>query len=82
VTAAIAQTVQPGVQGATQARPPLQTAQAPAAGGAASGASTAAAAGGAGGATIAGTVIYVGIGLAAVAGSASGSGSPAVTHNP
>jgi len=82
VTAAIAQTVQPRGQGATQVRPPLQTAQAPAAGGAASGASTATAAGGAGGANIAGTVIYVGIGLAAVAGTASGSGSPAVTHNP
>lgn len=82
VTAAIAQTVQPSGQGATQARPPLQTAQAPAAGGAASGASTATAAGAAGGATIAGTVVYVSIGLAAVAGTLSGSGSPAVTHNP
>ena len=82
VTAAIAQTVQPRGQGAAQVRPPLQTAQAPAAGGAASGASTGTAAGGAGGANIAGTLVYVGIGLAAVAGTASGSGSPAVTHTP
>jgi hypothetical protein len=81
VTAAIAQTVQPRGATPAEARPPLQTAQAPAAGGAASGASTAAA-GGAGGATLAGTVVYVGIGVAAVAGSMSGSGSPAVTHNP
>ena len=85
VTAAIAQTVQPSGQGATQVRPPLQTAQAPApapAGGAASGASTATGATGAGGATIAGTLVFVGIGLAAVAGSTSGSGSPAVSHTP
>jgi hypothetical protein len=82
VTAAIAQTVQPRGQGAAQVRPPLQTAQAQTPGGAASGASTATAAGGAGGATMAGTIVYVGIGVAAVAGSASGSGSPAVTHNP
>jgi hypothetical protein len=82
VTAAVAQSVQPRADTPAQARPPLQTAQAPAAGGAASGASSAAVAGGAGGATIAGTVVYVGIGLAAVAGSLSGSGSPAVTHNP
>jgi len=82
VTAAIAQTVQPRGQGATQVRPPLQTAQAPAAGGAASGASTATGGTAGGGATIVGTVVFVGIGLAAVAGTASGSGSPAVTHNP
>ena len=82
VTAAIAQSVQPRADTPAQARPPLQTAQAPAAGGAASGSSTATAAAGAGGATIAGTVVYVGIGLAAVAGTMSGSGSPAVTHTP
>ena len=83
VTAAIAQSVQPRADTTGQARPPLQTAQAPAAGGAAAGSSTATAAAGAGGATIAGTVVYVGIGLAAVAGTLSGgSGSPAVTHNP
>ena len=82
VTVAVAQTVQqPGA--ATQVRPPLQTAQAPApAGGAAPGASTATAATGAGGATIAGTLVFVGIGLAAVAGSTSGSASPAVSHTP
>jgi len=82
VTVAIAQTVQqPGA--ATQVRPPLQTAQAPAPeGGAAPGASTATAATGAGGATIAGTLVFVGIGLAAVAGSTSGSASPAVSHTP
>jgi hypothetical protein len=80
VTAAVAQTIQPRGATPAQARPPLQTAQAP--GGAASGASTATAAGGAGGATMAGTIVYVGIGVAAVAGTASGSGSPAVTHNP
>jgi len=82
VTVAVAQTVQPR-GAATQVRPPLQTAQAPApAGGAASGASTATGATGAGGATIAGTLVFVGIGLAAVAGSTSGSGSPAVSHTP
>jgi hypothetical protein len=82
VTVAIAQTVQqPGA--ATQVRPPLQTAQAPApAGGAAPGASTATAATGASGTMIAGTLVFVGIGLAAVAGSTSGSASPAVSHNP
>lgn len=84
-TVAIAQSVQRSGQGATQARPPLQTAQAPAPapdGGAASRASTATVAGGAGGTTIAGTLVFVGIGLAAVAGSAGGSGSPAVSHKP
>ena len=82
VTVAIAQTVQqPGA--ATQVRPPLQTAQAPApAGGAAPGASTATAATGASGTMIAGTLVFVGIGLAAVAGSTSGSASPAVSHTP
>jgi len=84
VTVAVAQTVQqPGA--ATQVRPPLQTAQAPApapAGGAAPGASTATAATGASGTMIAGTLVFVGIGLAAVAGSTSGSASPAVSHTP
>jgi len=83
VTFAVAQTVQPSGQGATQVRPPLQTAQAPApAGGAAPGASTATAATGASGTMIAGTLVFVGIGLAAVAGSTSGSASPAVSHTP
>jgi hypothetical protein len=83
VTVVVAQTVQPRVQGATQARPPLQTAQAPAAGGAATGASTATAAGAAsvGGAT-AGTVAFVSLGVAAVAGAASDSGGSTVTHTP
>ena len=86
VTASIAQTVQPrgtSGQGASQVRPPVHTAQAPAAGGAATGASTATAATAAsvGGAT-AGTVAFVGIGAAAVAGAASDANASTVTHNP
>lgn len=83
VTASIAQTVQPRVQGATQARPPLQTAQAPAPGGAASGASTFT--GGATatvGGTTAGAVAFVSLGAAAVAAAASDASSSTVTHNP
>ena len=79
VTAAIAQTVQPRVQGTTQVRPALQTAQAP--GGAASGASTAGATA-AVGTTTAGTVAFVSLGAAAVAGAASDNSSSTVTHNP
>jgi len=80
VTAALAQTVQP--RGATQARPPLQTAQAPVAGGAASGASAATAAGAAATATV-GAVTFVTFGVVAVAGaSGSVSGDATVTHTP
>ena len=78
VTAALAQTVQP--RGATQARPPLQTAQAPVAGGAASGASAATAAGAAATATV-GAVTFVTFGVVAVAG-ASQSSETTVTHTP
>lgn len=81
MTAAIAQTVQPRNQGATQVRPPLQTAQAPAAGGAASGASTAAGATAVGTAT-AGTVAFVSLGAVAVVAAVSDSSSSTVTHNP
>lgn len=80
VTVSIAQTVQPRVQGATQARPPLQTAQAPS--GAASGASTATAATAPVGGTTAGAVAFVSMGVAAVAAAASDSSGSTVTHNP
>lgn len=80
VTASVAQTVQPRVQGATQARPPLQTAQAP--GGAASGGSTATAATATVGGTTAGAVAFVSMGVAAVSAAASDSSSSTVTHNP
>jgi len=80
VTAAIAQTVQPRGQGATQVRPPLQTAQAP--GGAAVGGSTATGATAVVGATTAGTVTFVTMGAVAVAGAASDNNSSTVTHNP
>lgn len=80
VTASIAQTVQPRVQGATQARPPLQTAQAP--GGAASGASTGTAATAAVGGTTAGAVAFVSMGIVAVSAAVSDSSSSTVTHNP
>ena len=81
VTAAIAQTVQPRGQGTTQARPPLQTAQAP--GGAASGASTAGATA-AVGTTTAGAVGFVTLGAVAVSAAASdqNSSSATVTHTP
>jgi len=81
VTAAIAQTVQPRGQGATQVRPPLQTAQAP--GGAASGASTAGATA-AVGTTTAGAVGFVTLGAVAVSAAASdqNSSSTTVTHTP
>ena len=81
VTVAVAQTVQqPGA--ATQVRPPLQTAQAPVAGGAASGASAATAAGAAATATV-GAVTFVTFGVVAVAGaSGSVSGDATVTHTP
>lgn len=81
VTAAIAQTVQPRGQGATQVRPPLQTAQAP--GGAAAGASTAGATA-AVGTTTAGTVGFVTLGAVAVAAAVSdqSGGGSTVTHTP
>jgi hypothetical protein len=84
VTAAIAQTVQPRTQGATQARPPIQTAQAPA-GGVATGASTATAATTAtAGAVAAGTATFVTFGAVAVGSAAADSGSSGatVTHTP
>ena len=81
VTAAIAQTVQPRGQAATQVRPPLQTAQA--AGGAASGASTAGATA-AVGTTTAGAVGFVTLGAVAVSAAASdqSGGGTTVTHTP
>ena len=79
VTAAIAQTVQPRGQAATQVRPPLQTAQAP--GGAASGASTAGATA-AVGTTTAGAVAFVTFGAVAVTAAASDPTRSAVTHTP
>ena len=77
-TVAIAQTVQP--RGATtQARPPLQTAQAPVpAGGAATCASGATAVAGAG----ASTVALVVLGVVAVAAAASNGSDSTVTHTP
>ena len=84
VTAAIAQTVQPRVQGATQARPPVQIAQTvfPAAGAAASGASTATAGAAAAATAAVGTVTFVTFGVVAVAGAAEGGSSATVTHTP
>ena len=81
VTAALAQTVQPRSQGATQVRPPLQTAQAP--GGASSGASTTGATA-AVGTTTAGAVAFVTLGAVAVAAAASdqSGGGSTVTHTP
>lgn len=81
VTAAFAQTVQP--RGATQARPPLQTAQAPVAGGAASGASATTAVASSAGVATAGAVTFITVGVVAVAG-ASGAltGDATVTHAP
>jgi len=81
VTSAVAQTVQPR-GAATQVRPPLQTAQAPApAGGAATGASGATGAASAAGVATAGAVTFITLGVVAVAG-ASESSSSTVTHNP
>lgn len=83
VTAAIAQTVQPRGQGATQVRPPLQTAQAPDRGGAAVGASTTGATA-AVGTTTAGAVAFVTFGAVAVSAAVSDSNSSnaTVTHTP
>jgi len=81
VTAAIAQTVQPSGQGATQVRPPLQTAQAPVAGGAASGASATTAVASSAGVATAGAVTFITVGVVAVAG-ASQSSEATVTHTP
>lgn len=81
MTAAIAQTVQPRDQGATQVRPPLQTAQAPApAGGAATGASGTTAAAGAG--MSGGTIALVTLGVVAVVAAVSNTSDSTVTHNP
>jgi hypothetical protein len=77
VTVAIAQTIQPRGATPTQARSPLQTAQAQTPGGAASGASTAGATAAVGGTTV-GTVAFVAVGVAAVA----STGGSTVTHNP
>ena len=79
VTAALAQTVQP--RGATQARPPVQTAQAPVAGGAASGASATTAVASSVGVATAGAVTFITVGVVAIAG-ASQSSEPTVTHTP
>ena len=81
VTVALAQTVQPR-GAATQVRPPLQTAQAPApAGGAATGASGATGAASAVGVATAGAVTFITVGVVAVAG-ASQSSETTVTHTP
>lgn len=75
VTAVVAQSEQPTVQprGAAQARPPLQTAQAPApAGGAATGATGATATVGG---MSAGTIAFVAIGVVAVAAAANNTSS-------
>lgn len=81
VTAALAKAVQPRSQGATQVRPPLQTAQAP--GGAASGASTTGATAPVG-TTTAGAVGFVTLGAVAVAAAVSdqSGGGSTVTHTP
>ncbi len=85
VTAAIAQTVQPRTQGATQARPPVQIAQTvfPPAGGASTGGSISTVTGVTAGTAAAGTITFVTIGVVAVGSAASDSGSGStVTHNP